>query len=404
MYCPNCGEQLPDNAGFCANCGVRLSENGSRQAVNEEPLKPVPEQASKKSKPSSGNGSKFPLKFVLSLVVIAIVVVLGLKFIAGGGSGKTPKGMKTVKYEELRIDVPKEYEVEEWDKSRTTIKCPEYQKHAASIAIETGGKAQKLSTREETERMLLNAFPNLEGIRNYKVSEKDGIPFISYDFTPTLGGEITCYDFFTQQATYHVFRDNGDGTYNSDFDLIINSIHFKNGTEGNRFERSPSENLTEFPGYGNSDYSTDEKPSVDDFRWYGDKQKIASIIEKGAKLEILSDLSGGWKCMRVHDISGTSEGSSVEMMNVLVRMGGGIANFKFQPHIIWREAGNHTENADEQPAKNYKGTMNADGSVVIMSKPPMTIKSFLEYEGKQYGMGKIKDGNADLGDVIFVRP
>ncbi len=401
MFCPNCGEQLPDNAIFCANCGVRLSETENRQAVNKELLRPVLEQDSQNS---SKNSSKFPLKFVLSFVAIAIIVVLVLKFIGGGSFEETPKEMKTVKYEELLIDVPKEYEVEEWDKSRTTIKCPEYQKHAASIAIQISSKALKINTKEDTEKILMNAFPNIKEIRNYKVSEKDGIPFISYDFTPTLGGEITCYDFFTQNATYHVFRNNGDGTYNSNIDLIINSIRFKKGTKGNSFEKSPSENLTEFPGYGKSDYSTDEKPSLNDFRWYNDEQKITSIIEMGSKLETLSDLSGGWKCMMVKDISETGKGSTVEMMNVLVRVGGGIANFKFQPHSIWIETDNNTENIDEQPAKNYKGTMNTNGAVVIMSKPPMTIKTFFEYEGKQYGMGKIKDGNSDLGDVIFVRP
>lgn len=404
MFCPNCGVQLPDNARFCANCGAWLPESENRQTLKEGPLKSIPERDSQKSKPSSGNSSKFPLKFILSITIVALIVVLGFKFIAGDGFRKAPKGMKIVKYEELQINVPKNYEIEEWGKSRTTIKCPEYQKHAASIAIQTSSKAQKLNTKEDIEGMLLNVFPDFKGIRNYEVSEKDGIPFISYDFTSTLGSEITCYDFYTQQATYHVFRDNGNGTYNSDIDLIINSIHFKSGTQGNSFERRPSEDLIEIQGYGNSNYSTDEKSSLDDFGWYSDEKKNTSIIERGTKLEPLSDLAGGWKCMRIHDISGTGKGSTIEMMNVWVRVDGSIANFKFQLHTIWSEAGNNTENINEQPTESYKGTMNANGSVIIMSKPLMTIRSFFEYEGKQYGMGKIKDGNADLGDVIFVRP
>ncbi|MBQ7906590.1 MAG: zinc ribbon domain-containing protein [Clostridia bacterium] len=36
MYCPNCGQQLPDDALFCGNCGTKVSTSQPQETPNTE--------------------------------------------------------------------------------------------------------------------------------------------------------------------------------------------------------------------------------------------------------------------------------------------------------------------------------------------------------------------------------
>ncbi len=65
--CPNCGEDLPDDAHFCGNCGYDFFKKGAA------------------SKPSGGSGSVLDGK--IFLVLIAIVVIVGVVAFMTLGSG-----------------------------------------------------------------------------------------------------------------------------------------------------------------------------------------------------------------------------------------------------------------------------------------------------------------------------
>ncbi len=58
--CPNCGENLPDEAHFCGNCGYDFfKKDTSSQTI-------------------SGNGSGFDGKIFLAIIVIAAIILFGI--------------------------------------------------------------------------------------------------------------------------------------------------------------------------------------------------------------------------------------------------------------------------------------------------------------------------------------
>ncbi len=67
--CPNCGENLPDDAHFCGNCGHDFFK------------KDMP------SKASAGTGSGFDAKIFLAIIVIVVLIVVGIFFAIGSGVG-----------------------------------------------------------------------------------------------------------------------------------------------------------------------------------------------------------------------------------------------------------------------------------------------------------------------------
>lgn len=68
--CPNCGENLPDEAHFCGNCGYDFFK--------------------KNSSPVSANKSGFDGKIFLVIIAIAVVVFAGIFFAMSlGGNGQT---------------------------------------------------------------------------------------------------------------------------------------------------------------------------------------------------------------------------------------------------------------------------------------------------------------------------
>ena len=57
-FCPNCGAQLPDNAGFCSNCGTPLGAPPQyQQPQYQQPqYQQAPQQAAPQMQPQSADG------------------------------------------------------------------------------------------------------------------------------------------------------------------------------------------------------------------------------------------------------------------------------------------------------------------------------------------------------------
>lgn len=66
--CPNCGENLPDDAHFCGNCGYDFFRKDT-------------------SSNSSGASSGFDAKIFLAIIVIVALIVVGIFFAIGSGGG-----------------------------------------------------------------------------------------------------------------------------------------------------------------------------------------------------------------------------------------------------------------------------------------------------------------------------
>ena len=74
MYCPNCGNHLPDGARFCSRCGNDVSGDSPTQRIpRPEPRYPMPDT---RTSGSGGRTTKIVL-IVAILAVIAVIVVAG---------------------------------------------------------------------------------------------------------------------------------------------------------------------------------------------------------------------------------------------------------------------------------------------------------------------------------------
>lgn len=69
--CPECGENLPDDAHFCGNCGYDFFKKDTA------------------SKSSLRNGSGFDGKILLAIIVIVAIIVVGIFFAIGSGSNNS---------------------------------------------------------------------------------------------------------------------------------------------------------------------------------------------------------------------------------------------------------------------------------------------------------------------------
>ena len=70
MFCPNCGEELPDGSKFCSSCGEKISDATST---------------------NTQKSGLVPFKKIIAIVVVvmvAMVVVFGLKTLFSSSKGK----------------------------------------------------------------------------------------------------------------------------------------------------------------------------------------------------------------------------------------------------------------------------------------------------------------------------
>lgn len=105
MFCPNCGNKIPDDAAFCAQCGSLLAVNQDAaqnsaeapvQAAASEPVAPVAVPATAPvvqqaftgpANPSFKKKAPLIVAAVAAIAVVAIVIVLIVSLFSGGGGG-----------------------------------------------------------------------------------------------------------------------------------------------------------------------------------------------------------------------------------------------------------------------------------------------------------------------------
>ena len=91
MFCPNCGNQLADNALFCANCGTAISTPAQASPVKEAPAAPVAEAApaapSAEAAPKANPNKKRNLTIAGIAAAVILVIILCFVFLGGGDHG-----------------------------------------------------------------------------------------------------------------------------------------------------------------------------------------------------------------------------------------------------------------------------------------------------------------------------
>ncbi len=97
MFCPNCGENVPDGSKFCSSCGVNLGEfasvSGAMKANRETSALPASQVGQETAQAKSTlakkkNGKRVMVGLVAVAVVMVVVVVLGIKALFSFFAGK----------------------------------------------------------------------------------------------------------------------------------------------------------------------------------------------------------------------------------------------------------------------------------------------------------------------------
>lgn len=81
-FCPNCGQQIPDNANACPNCGTMINAQAAQQAAPQQPVQQaVPQQNYQQPQGAPVNPTVMPDQDVQSNRGIAWLSYVGLLFL-----------------------------------------------------------------------------------------------------------------------------------------------------------------------------------------------------------------------------------------------------------------------------------------------------------------------------------
>lgn len=175
-------------------------------------------------------------------------------------------------------------------------------------------------------------------------------------------------------------------------------------TEADTTVTEPTEAPTQEPATEKISYSTDARPTTDDFLgWY-----TSDVMWNGApagvtRLTELSDILGGWKGLIYYDPENTEDSEAIELLNFLVDEGQyGLTLTADWYSIYWLTAGHERNEEDMEdfifPATWSGGQLKGDRDHVI------TFTDLYEKDGKQYACGYMETASGIPAKVAMVRP
>ena len=175
-------------------------------------------------------------------------------------------------------------------------------------------------------------------------------------------------------------------------------------TEADTTVTEPTEAPTEEPSTEKISYSTDARPTTDDFLgWYTSDVMWNGAPAGGARLTELSDVLGGWKGLIYYDPENTEGSEAIELLNFLVDEGQyGLTLTADWYSIYWLTAGEGENEEDMEdfvfPATWSGGQLKGDRDHVI------TFTDLYEKDGKQYACGYMETASGIPAKVAMVRP
>lgn len=273
MFCPECGKKNEDGAAFCEECGSSLNLDQQETQVLEtakvgadaipaNPITPsvnrVAVGTSPSSAPETSSGSKskaIPI-VVISCIVLAIIVVLGLVFFLGfanGESGENAQDASTTEQEEVEVV------------NSSVVSNSEPSDH--TVAFETMGGTTYETLQVKAGNVITSPVdPNRAGYTfdgwyidgtftqpvsfPYTVKQDDPTTIIFYAKWKD-NAELNRYDhydsgIFPQSSTAYLSESDLYGLSKDEIQRAINEIYARNGyifqtseTEKRYFESQP---------------------------------------------------------------------------------------------------------------------------------------------------------------------
>lgn len=95
-FCPNCGEELLDNAKFCKNCGANLETNEQAQSATEEQTTTNVQQSYQVEKVENDHKLAVIIGYVMAILIPIIGIIIGIYLVTRKDSESASKHGKYI--------------------------------------------------------------------------------------------------------------------------------------------------------------------------------------------------------------------------------------------------------------------------------------------------------------------
>lgn len=175
-------------------------------------------------------------------------------------------------------------------------------------------------------------------------------------------------------------------------------------TEADTTVTEPTEAPTQETATEKIDYSTDARPSDNDFTdWYAKDVMWYGVPDGVTRITELSDILGGWKGLIYYDPENTEGSEAVELLNFRVGEGQYGLTLTADWYSMFWVADGAAENEEDMddfdfPAYWENGQLKGDRDSVII------FTDFYEKDGRQYACGYMETASGIPAKVAMVRP
>ncbi len=358
MFCPNCGANIPDDSEFCEVCGAKVNEEPVQESSGFEAQSGWDRQSAPAKKSSSSGIAGNSVKYIITAVIAVVVVALGIFVVYA---------MKHKDEEDVPLPGEQPYN---WINSGPSDESDIIADGSvASDDVKTDtAQADKEEAKDAAASNVSNASTEKEasGSEATAVSEKD-----SQASQPAETSEATT-------ASSEVTTASSDAV-----DL---------GSSSAAPITAPTEDVT-----------------LSTFDWFYNE----GFPEDGTPLSTLKEICGTWNCM----MTVTSMVSDGEQTRILLTKGQLSASDDSVKLVMTLEekidyyTDKPNDKNSEKPEKEVLLTYNGSwdelmGYVNLTSQNSdlgIQLRDYVEVSGKQYAVGKVYNGDIEIGDFVMVR-
>ncbi len=346
MFCPNCGANIPDDSVFCEACGANVNEEPVQESSGFEAQSGGDRQSAPAKKSSSSGIAGNSVKYIITAVIAVVVVALGIFVVYA---------MKHKDEEDVPLPGEQPYN---WINSGPSDE---------SDIIADGSVASddvKTDTAQADKEEAKDAAAT--SVTNEK--EVSGTDAVSENDSQVAEPAESSQDTMTSS------------------DVVVPETDTSGSTT------APIEDVT-----------------LETFDWFYNE----GFPEDGTPLSTLKEICGTWNCM----MTVTSMVSDGEQTRILLTKGQLSASDDSVKLVMTLEekidyyTDKPNDKNSEKPEKEVLLTYNGSwdelmGYVNLTSQNSdlgIQLRDYVEVSGKQYAVGKVYNGDIEIGDFVMVR-
>lgn len=153
-----------------------------------------------------------------------------------------------------------------------------------------------------------------------------------------------------------------------------------------------------------ADYSTSERPDMEDFLWYTEGVYYDGMPYDGVVINEFANLTGSWKAYILYDPDNVANAYGFEYLNVVIDGNADDMALTFDWYKMY--VGYSYEEYDFSNEEDFVLYGNYSDSVITVGEPGFMVYLYAFYtlNGKQYGLGYAELQSGEPTFVAMVRP